>query len=163
LKTAYYTAEVPVWLDEPSLSSPSEWSADFLMPEAREVLSALGAFVIAFRKPMDEAEFVQIQGLIKEVSKVVKQCGYGWDGVCLAIGMKQDIVPNLEVPGDKWEEVLEGIDGGWEWIDAEAKGRNEYNGIAISLFGVKRDVVWILAADKNRTRRYCKIQRSPRS
>lgn len=83
-------------------------------------------------KPVDEAEFTQIKDLLKEVGKVVKQCGYGWDGVCLAVGIRQDIVPNLEVSSDRWEETLEDVEGGWEWIDAEAKGRNEFNGMSVS-------------------------------
>ncbi|KAK5010823.1 hypothetical protein LTR28_007530, partial [Elasticomyces elasticus] len=40
-KTAYYTAEVPIWIDE--ISDISAWEAEFLKPEAKEVVQAVGA------------------------------------------------------------------------------------------------------------------------
>ena len=70
IKTAYYTATVPVWLDE--ITSPSSWSSDFLLSEAKEVLSVLGAFIVCFRKPIDEAALEEIKSLLENVSSVVK-------------------------------------------------------------------------------------------
>uniref|UniRef100_A0A8H7NLD4 Uncharacterized protein n=1 Tax=Bionectria ochroleuca TaxID=29856 RepID=A0A8H7NLD4_BIOOC len=47
LKTAYYAAVVPTtWID--LIASPEEWSASFLSPEAREVLTVLGGLVLVF-------------------------------------------------------------------------------------------------------------------
>ena len=56
VKTSYYDAAIPIWIDE--IAEAASWSADFLKPEAREVLGVLGAFVFCFRRPLDEAELV---------------------------------------------------------------------------------------------------------
>jgi len=48
----------------------------------------LGAFIVCFRKPVDEVEMGKVKELLECVGEVVKEgCGYGWDGVCLAVGM----------------------------------------------------------------------------
>ena len=125
IKTTYYTAEVPIWLDE--ITSPSTWSAEFLAPEAREVLSVLGAFVVCFRKPVDEAGLEEIRDLLKNVADVVRDgCGYSWDGVCLAVGMQQTTTPYLDKSFEEWEDLCQ--DFGFEFVDLEAKGRNEFSG-----------------------------------
>lgn len=56
-------------------------------------------------------------------------CGDYWDGVVLAVGMKQDVVPNLEISDMEWEDVCGrfGPRGGFEWVDFEGVGRNEFN------------------------------------
>lgn len=56
LKTAYYTANIPIWIDE--IGSAEEWRDEFLRPEAKEVLAVLGAVVLCFRKPVDDSEMV---------------------------------------------------------------------------------------------------------
>jgi hypothetical protein len=125
LKTAYYTATVPIWLDE--ITSPSVWSSEFLAPEAKEVLTALGAFVICFRKPINEAELKDVRDLLERVCEVVKEgCGMMWDGVCLAVAMPQSVTPYLEKSFDEWDELCQEF--GFEFVDFENKGRNEYSG-----------------------------------
>jgi hypothetical protein len=125
LKTAYYTATVPIWLDE--ITSPSTWSSEFLAPEAKEVLTALGAFIVCFRKPIDEAELKNVKEMLESVGEVVKEgCGMAWDGVCLAVAMPQGVTPYLEKSFDEWEELCQ--DFGFEFVDFESKGRNEYSG-----------------------------------
>lgn len=43
----------------------------------------------------------------------------------LVIGMPQPLRPLLEMSCDEWEDL--GLDcGGWQWIDSEAKGKNEF-------------------------------------
>ncbi|EXF78987.1 alpha and gamma adaptin binding protein p34 [Colletotrichum fioriniae PJ7] len=49
IKTSYYSADVPIWLD--LVDSPAEWSASFLSPEAKEVLTVLGGLVVVFALP----------------------------------------------------------------------------------------------------------------
>ncbi|SPQ21506.1 b3b5f76b-8582-409c-a23d-ebb554fc2673 [Thermothielavioides terrestris] len=44
LRTPYYAASVPVWLD--LVASPAEWAASFLSAEAREVLEVLGGVLV---------------------------------------------------------------------------------------------------------------------
>ena len=78
---------MPIWLDE--ISEPEVWAKEFLAPEAREVLSVLGGFIVCFRKPLDVKELEVIKQLLESVKEVVKEgCGYSWDGVCLAVAMK---------------------------------------------------------------------------
>ncbi|PBP27977.1 alpha and gamma adaptin binding protein p34 [Diplocarpon rosae] len=124
IKTTYYTATIPVWLDE--IIDPSSWSADFLAPEAREVLTVLGAFVVCFRKPINEEGLQEVKALLEGVSEVVKEgCGLMWDGVCLAVAMPQSTTPYLEKSCEEWEEVCQ--EYGFEFVDFEKKGRNEYS------------------------------------
>lgn len=43
----------------------------------------------------------------------------------LVVGMPQTLRPLLELSNDAWEDL--GLDcGGWQWIDSEAKGKNEF-------------------------------------
>ncbi|KAL5329154.1 hypothetical protein ACEPPN_002664 [Leptodophora sp. 'Broadleaf-Isolate-01'] len=124
VKTSYYTAMIPIWLDE--ISDASVWSADFLAPEAREVLTVLGAFIVCFRKPVDEKALKEVRDLMEGVAEVVKEgCGLMWDGVCLAVGMPQSTTPYLEKSFDEWEELCQ--EYGFEYVDFESKGRNEYS------------------------------------
>lgn len=137
----------------PSSASWTSWADDYVSAEAKEVLSALGAFVVCFRKPSSKDEFEEIRALLKEVKRVVDACsgpgwddgdgggGYGgdWDGVCLAVGMKRRVLPGLEVSNEEWEEMCG--DFGFEFVDGEVKGkgksgkgeRNEFGGTFIPL------------------------------
>ncbi|KAI9671404.1 MAG: small nuclear ribonucleoprotein Sm D3 [Alyxoria varia] len=114
LTTRYYSAEIPVWIDE--TSSPTEWKADFLSPEATEVVKAVGAWVIVFRKGAQLAggsgqnesrhedgggvnlqEKEQAKQLMQAVKEIIENAHDGeeevWDGTCLAVGM----------PGSSWK------------------------------------------------------------
>lgn len=125
LTTAYYTANIPIWLDE--ISEPSVWSKEFLAPEAREVLTVLGAFIVCFRKPVSEAELKDVKLLLESVAEVVEEgCGFSWDGICLAVAMPQSTTPYLEKSFDDWEELCQEF--GFEFVDAESNGRNEFSG-----------------------------------
>ncbi|KAK7959105.1 uncharacterized protein PG986_003959 [Apiospora aurea] len=89
LKTAYYTAAVPIWLD--LVADPAEWSASFLSAEAKEVLEVLGGLVVVFPLPpkphSDEAKAAR--ALIEHVGQVVQKGlgGWAWDGVGLCVGV----------------------------------------------------------------------------
>ena len=137
IKTNYYTASIPIWLDE--ISEPETWAKEFLAPEAREVLTVLGAFVVCFRKPVDEAALKDVKELLGNVAEVVKEgCGYAWDGVCLAIAMPQSSIPYLEKSFDDWEEMCQEF--GFEFVDFESKGRNEFAGRP--LFFADSGILW---------------------
>lgn len=56
-RTSYYTADVPVWLDQ--IDDLNSWSAEFLKPEAGEVVEALGAWVYTFRRPVADGDLVR--------------------------------------------------------------------------------------------------------
>jgi hypothetical protein len=125
IKTNYYSAKVPIWLDE--ISDPKVWATEFLAPEAREVLTVLGAFIVCFRKPVNDEGFKNIKYLLSSVAEVVKEgCGYSWDGVCLAVSMPQSTTPYLEKAFEEWEDTCQEF--GFEFVDFESKGRNEFAG-----------------------------------
>jgi hypothetical protein len=131
IKTAYYKAEIPIWLDE--VTDPKAWSSEFLKPEAREVLTVIGAFIVCFRWPIDEAGLKAVKFLLENVREVVKEgCGYGWDGVCLAVAMPQSTTPYLEKSFEEWEGICQ--DSGFEFIDFVKKGRNEFSGKSVHDF-----------------------------
>ncbi|KAI0968686.1 hypothetical protein F4678DRAFT_442497 [Xylaria arbuscula] len=123
IKTRYYKAEVPIWLD--LISSSSEWSASFLSPEAKEVLDVLGGLILVFALPVhahsDEGK--SAQDLVRQVGKVVKQ-GLGsweWDGVglCLGVGEIDDV--------DIWEDCC--AESGLEFVQVRNQStpsRNEF-------------------------------------
>ncbi|KAI1763274.1 hypothetical protein GGR53DRAFT_497915 [Hypoxylon sp. FL1150] len=123
LKTAYYTAEVPIWLD--LISSPSEWAGSFLSPEAKEVLEVLGGVVVVFGIPVQPQsdEGKAARELIQHVGNVVKDGlgGWSWDGVglCLGVGEVDDV--------DEWEDCC--AKWGLEFVQVRNKsveGRNEF-------------------------------------
>ncbi|KAI9796861.1 MAG: hypothetical protein M1825_006498, partial [Sarcosagium campestre] len=123
IRTAYYKATIPIWLDE--VANPAEWSSDFLLPEAVEVLRVLGAFVVCFRRPVDEEALQAIKTTLEAVSKVAKAaCDGAWDGVCLAVAMPQPSTPWLPLETDDWDELCSSY--GFEYIDSEATGRNMF-------------------------------------
>lgn len=153
LKTSYYTATIPIWLDE--ITSPSTWSSEFLAPEAKEVLIALGAFIVCFRKPIDETQLKDVKDLLENVGEVIKEgCGMVWDGACLAVAMPQSVTPYLEKSFDDWEELCQ--QSGFEFVDFESKGRNEYSGEYCGPF-VNR-----ICIDYLRTHGYREVKRSSR-
>ncbi len=91
------------------------------------MLTVLGAFVVCFRKPIDETALKELKVLLENVAEVVKEgCGLSWDGVCLAVAMPQSTTPFLEKSFEEWEELCQEF--GFEFVDFEAKGRNEYSG-----------------------------------
>ncbi|KAI5924229.1 hypothetical protein F4810DRAFT_709946 [Camillea tinctor] len=123
LKTAYYTAEVPIWLD--LISSPSEWATSFLSLEAKEVLEVLGGVVLVFSLPAksQSEEGQAARELIQEVGKVIKEGlgGWEWDGVslCLGLGEIDDI--------DEWDDCCAQL--GMEFVQIRSQSvpsRNEF-------------------------------------
>jgi hypothetical protein len=129
LKTSYYTADISIWLDVISKAAPEEWSGDFLTQDAAEVLAAIGAFIVVFQKPVDENSLQSVIRILEEVGKVIKQgCGDHWDGVLFAVGMKSETVPALVIDDESWEEKCR--PWGFEWVDGEAVGKNEYGGMS---------------------------------
>ncbi|KAL3423063.1 LSM domain-containing protein [Phlyctema vagabunda] len=122
--TPYYHARIPIWLDE--IVEPAVWKGEFLAPEAREVLTAIGAVVVCVRKPVTAAHWHDIQALLAAVGEVVKDgCGYAWDGVVLAVAMPQSLTPALAKTPEEWEDACQ--DAGFEFVDFEAAGRNEFS------------------------------------
>ena len=125
LKTAYYTAQVPVWLDV--ISSPAEWANTFLTPEAKEVLDVLGGLVVVFTLPSTTGPSRdETRTLLHHVGRVVREglSGWEWDGVSIGIGVGE------ATDVDEWEDCC--ADGGLEFIQVKAVAsdkRNEFGGM----------------------------------
>lgn len=106
-------------------------------------MAAVGAWVYVFPKPdkgdgdAAKAERERVLATMDAVQKVVeKGAGLGWDGVCLAVGVRgrtaglvgtSEAVVEERAGGwgfEEWEDAAR--DKGFEYVDAEAKGRNEF-------------------------------------
>jgi len=61
LKTAYYHVEIPIWIDE--ISDTKAWQTEFTKPEAKEVVTVLGAWIYCFRKPIEKQDLVRLRNL----------------------------------------------------------------------------------------------------
>ncbi|KAF2188965.1 hypothetical protein K469DRAFT_564934 [Zopfia rhizophila CBS 207.26] len=123
LETRYYSASLPIWIDE--IPDVGYWREEFIKPEAKEVVGVLGAWVFCFRKPVKEEQVETIKEALQAIADVIESaCGYGADAVCLAVAMPQSTTPYLEKSSEEWEELC--MVYGFEFVDAEAKGRNEY-------------------------------------
>ncbi|KAF2468760.1 uncharacterized protein BDR25DRAFT_335176 [Lindgomyces ingoldianus] len=133
LSTRYYSATLPIWLDE--IPSVSEWRAEFTKPEAREVVSVLGAWIFCFRKPVTQDHVNEIKEALQAIADVIeKACGYGADMVCLAVAMPQSTTPFLELESEEWDGIC--MEYGFEFVDVEAKGKNAF-GEAVGVERVK--------------------------
>lgn len=127
LKTQYYTATVPIWLD--LIASPSEWSSSFLSDEAGEVLAVLGGLVLIFALPSTSTSehpttsIDQIRDVIHHVGEVVNKGlgGWEWDGVRLAIGVGDS-------DADEWDELC--AEAGLEFVQVGGTqvALNEFGG-----------------------------------
>lgn len=123
METKYYTAKLPIWVDE--ISDVTEWRTEFTKPEAKEVVSVVGAWIYCFKKPVTEAEVTTIKETLQAVAKVVETaCGYSDDQVRLAVAMPQSTTPYLEKSADDWDDLC--MEHGFEFVDSEAKGKNQY-------------------------------------
>ncbi|KAI9678588.1 MAG: hypothetical protein M1817_005645 [Caeruleum heppii] len=123
VRTEYYRAEIPIWIDE--IADIERWGEEMLRPEAKEVLSVLGAFVFCFRKPVQQADFNIIQTCLATVAEVIRRgCGATWDGGFFAVAMPQSMTPSLSQTFEEWEDLCRRCS--CEFIDFEMKGRNEF-------------------------------------
>lgn len=126
LKTSYYTASIPIWLDV--IASPSEWTSSFLSEEAREVLAVLGGIVLVFAIPSGKPSALTADNdppsLIQHVGSILRKGlgGWDWDGVRLAVGIG-------EGDADEWDELC--TEAGLEFIQlkSEQKDKNEFGGM----------------------------------
>ncbi|PNS18943.1 Small nuclear ribonucleoprotein Sm D3 [Sphaceloma murrayae] len=145
LKTAYYSVDIPVWLDE--LANVKEWQDEFSKPEAKEVVGALGGWIYCFNKPdstmVGEGPDLmgEVQSTMKAIEAVInKACGYSWEGVKLAVALGPSGTTKsapLLSPTEEWDDLC--MEHGFEFIDADAAGKNEY-GEALGLDRIRESV-----------------------
>jgi hypothetical protein len=123
LKTKYYTVTLPIWVDE--ITDVPEWRTEFTKSEAREVVTALGAWLYCFRKPITQTDLSGIKETMQAIADVIERaCGYGGDQVCLAVAMPQSTTPYLDMESDEWEEIA--MEYGFEYLDFEKTEKNEF-------------------------------------
>ena len=85
----------------------------------------MGAFIFCFRKPITEIDVQAVEETMKTIKEVIEtHMGYDWDGVCLAVAMKQSVVPGLEKSSESWEDTCR--EYRFEFVDGEEKGKNEF-------------------------------------
>lgn len=131
VETRYYTANVPIWIDE--IPHVEEWRSEFIKPEAKEVVSVLGAWIFCFRKPVKTDDVHKVKESLKAIADVIERaCGYAGDVVCLAVAMPQSMTPSLNKSSEEWEELC--MEYGFEFVDSEAKGKNDFG----EEMGIKR-------------------------
>jgi hypothetical protein len=123
LETKYYTATLPIWLDE--ITDVLEWRTEFTKPEAREVVTVIGGWIYCFKKPVEAKDLDVIRDTMQAISEVIERaCGYAGETVCLAVALPQSTTPYLDKSSDEWDELC--MEHGFEYIDSEATGKNEF-------------------------------------
>ncbi|TKA71954.1 hypothetical protein B0A55_05386 [Friedmanniomyces simplex] len=126
VKTAYYSAKVPLWIDE--ISDSAQWRDEFLKPEAKEVVEAIGAYVYCFSIPQNGEVDKDIEAVLQAIQAIsVEHAGYGADAVMLAVALPHSRTSSkeaAEIKRDDWEDIC--IQYGFEFIEYASRGTNEY-------------------------------------
>ncbi|KAL9061186.1 MAG: hypothetical protein Q9206_000669, partial [Seirophora lacunosa] len=128
IQTPYYSATIPIWHD--AITSPQEWEREWLSPSASEVIQSIGAWVLTFPKPssaQSEAALETIRSTLLTIHRVLSHhlSSYNEPPLLLALGLPQPQRPLLAMTDESWEDLCRAC-GGWEWIDAEARGENAF-------------------------------------
>ncbi|KAL8377908.1 hypothetical protein RB595_008544 [Gaeumannomyces hyphopodioides] len=148
LKTAYYAASVPVWLDTVG-GPPGDWADSFLSDEAREVLGVLGAVAVVFPLGGGGGGGRGGRDLVSAVGRVVREGlgGWDWDGVGLAVGVGEAPAAagggGEDVLGE-WEECC--AEAGLEFVHARPGGGGAEDGGLRNEFGEKTGIPRVLEA-----------------
>ncbi|GAB7351150.1 hypothetical protein MBLNU459_g1603t3 [Dothideomycetes sp. NU459] len=149
ITTPYYAATVPVWIDE--LTDTPSWKAEFLRPEAAEVIQAVGAWIYCFKRgpgrvvstaaPDDDDSGgggagglgADVEAVMAAIEEVVETACPGWDGARVALDMS-----GAPPAGGPSMEVVEEqcMDRGFEYVHVDAAGKNEF-GEAVGLARVR--------------------------
>lgn len=117
---------MPIWVDQ--ISNAEEWKSEFLKPEAKEVVQAIGAWVYSFRSSTGDAPSKEVEEVMKAVQEISEEhAGYGADSVMLAVSMPSNQASSNsggEGTAEMWEDAC--LEHGFEYIDYRAKGTNEF-------------------------------------
>ena len=132
IKTNYYSAKVPIWIDE--IADQSQWEQEFSREEAKEVVEAIGGWIYCFEKKNIPAESQDRDNVYEEVEKgmkaveavVTNACGYAWEGTRVAVAMASRTPKSTQntLDPEEWEERCR--EYGFEFVDAAATGKNEF-------------------------------------
>lgn len=123
VKTAYYNAKVPIWIDE--IADSVQWREEFMKPEAKEVVEAVGAYVYCFRLPANGEVSEETERVMRGIQDVSEEhAGYGADTIMLAAALPPANSDAVKTKSDDWEDIC--IQYGFEFINYAAEGKNEY-------------------------------------
>ncbi|GAM88918.1 hypothetical protein ANO11243_069520 [Dothideomycetidae sp. 11243] len=127
LRTKYYEANLPVWIDE--IADSEQWKSDFMKPEAKEVVEAIGGWIYCFEKsPSPAADHSSgPMAIVEAIDSVINQaCGYSWEGVKLIVALSPPgkISTTTAYENEELDEFA--IEHGFELIDADANGKNAF-------------------------------------
>ena len=125
MQTAYYRAKVPIWIDE--IPDVEAWKSEFLKPEAKEVVEAVGAWVYCFRRPKNGSIDGAIEQTMKAIQEVSQQhAGYGADVGTLAVALPagKALADSADTKHEDWEDIC--LQYGFEYIDYAAHGTNDF-------------------------------------
>ncbi|KAK9248984.1 hypothetical protein V1506DRAFT_526615 [Lipomyces tetrasporus] len=131
------------------------WATSFSSADAHEVVSALGAIIFTFRKPETGEAYADVKSKVEKevgiihdtlISHYKSRNAEGpevedefddvidWDGICLAVAISPATTKTLssddkdrvsiELDPEEWETLLQPF--GFEFIDIEQTGRNDY-------------------------------------
>lgn len=104
------------------------WKAEFLNPEAKEVVEAVGAWIYCFQKPPSGNVAEDIEETLKAIQDVSEEhAGYVGDAVMLAVAVPKNKDAVTEKDDDKhaeWEDMC--LQYGFEYIDYSGHGVNEF-------------------------------------
>lgn len=124
IETAYYTAKVPIWMDE--VRSAEEWKTEFRRPEAKEVVEAIGAWVYCFERSSDSNTITNVKAVLAAIQDVLEEhVGYAANAVMLAVAVpRSHIATSQDIDHGEWEDVC--LEHGFEFIDYAREGANEF-------------------------------------
>lgn len=124
LETAYYSATLPIWVDE--LSDVEAWKAEFLKPEAEEVVQAIGAWIFCFQQQLDGQIASDAEMAMQSVQEVMRQHGADAPGLAVAIPTGNKSSGDSDQAEGKEEQEDTCWEYGFEYIVHGATGHNEY-------------------------------------
>nr|POF14148.1 uncharacterized protein c19a8.11c [Quercus suber] len=125
IKTAYYSANVSIWIDE--VPDVVAWEAEFTKSEAQEVIEALGAWIYCFRRPAAGEHVAAVEQTMNVIQKIAeKHAGLGAEVCMLAVAVPDGTVasPGSTTSNEDWEDIA--LRYGFEFIDSSATGKNEF-------------------------------------
>ena len=116
---------MPIWIDE--IADTAAWRSEFLKPEAKEVVQAVGAWVYCFKAPLNGGISAEIEETMKAIYEVSEEhVGFGADLMMLAVAMPRTTARSNQ-EDDKQDEMEDTcLNYRFEYIDYNATGKNEY-------------------------------------
>ncbi|CAK1361357.1 hypothetical protein CB0940_03257 [Cercospora beticola] len=123
-ETAYYKANVPIWIDE--VSEIQSWKTEFVKAEAKEVVDEVGAWIYCFQRQADGKISPEVEEALKSIKEVVDQHSLALDTTLLAVAKPhgKQAVSSATANQEEQEDLC--MQYGFEYVDYSATGKNEY-------------------------------------